>query len=133
MKEKRKSEIIDGLSTATDNKIVSEAKERIKNRNWLMYSQKIAIVVLMTLKSNNITQKELAKKMGVSPQYVNKLVKGKEKLNIETIAKLEEALAISLIEIQMPKMSNKPKGKVVKVDFSRDISKYRYDTYQMVK
>ena len=35
--------------------------------------------------------------IGVSPQYVNKIVKGKENLTLDTISKLEQALGIKLI------------------------------------
>jgi len=37
--------------------------------------------------------------MGVTPQYINKIVKGKENLTLETIAKIEKALGITLIEV----------------------------------
>ena len=34
--------------------------------------------------------------ISVSPQYVNKIVKGKENLTLDTISKLEQALEINL-------------------------------------
>jgi transcriptional regulator with XRE-family HTH domain len=37
--------------------------------------------------------------MGVSPQYINKVVRGKENLSLETICKLEHALGIQLIQV----------------------------------
>jgi len=46
-----------------------------------------------------MTQKKLAKLMGVSPQYINKVVKGKENLTLETITKIEQVLGITLIEV----------------------------------
>ena len=103
------------LATIVDKDIVKDAKERIKNRDWLKYSQRIAIVVLTSLKAQKISQKELAERLGVTPQYVNKLVKGREKLNLETIAKLETALNIKLIEILMPKTAKKQRGKVINI------------------
>ncbi|MFN2262156.1 MAG: multiprotein-bridging factor 1 family protein, partial [Psychroflexus sp.] len=45
------------------------------------------------------TQKELASKMNCAPQYVNKLLKGTENLQLETITKLESILNISLIQV----------------------------------
>ena len=38
-------------------------------------------------------------RMDVSPQYVSKIVKGKENLSLETIWKIEEALGITLISV----------------------------------
>ena len=37
--------------------------------------------------------------MNVTPQYVNNIVKGRENLTLETIAKLEKALGIELMTI----------------------------------
>jgi ribosome-binding protein aMBF1 (putative translation factor) len=70
-----------------------------ENEAWLEKSGSIAIKVLMAIDTQGTSQKELAEKMGVSAQYVNKIVKGNENLSLETISKLEAALGIQLIEI----------------------------------
>lgn len=69
------------------------------NKDWLDKSALIAIKILSTLKSHNITQKALAESIGVSPQYINKVVKGQENLSLETICKIERSLGISLISV----------------------------------
>ncbi|WP_418894077.1 helix-turn-helix transcriptional regulator [Limibacterium fermenti] len=76
-----------------------EAEWRETNKEWLKHSAQIAVQVLFAIKDKGITQKELALRMGVSPQYVNKIVKGSENLSLETISKIEQALSISLISI----------------------------------
>jgi transcriptional regulator with XRE-family HTH domain len=70
-----------------------------KNIGWLKRSSKIAFRILSELEKQGISQKELALRMGVTPQYVNKIVKGKENLSLETIWKIEEALGIILISV----------------------------------
>ena len=75
---------------------LEDAKYRIENEDWLKHSQGIAIRILRTLREKKVSQKELADKIGVSPQQVNKIVKGRENLTLETIAKLEAALGIVL-------------------------------------
>ncbi len=70
---------------------------RKENRLWLRESQRIAVKVLLALKEQNLSQKDLAEKMTVSPQYVNKLVKGKENLTLDTITKLQEILQITIL------------------------------------
>lgn len=72
---------------------------RSENRSWLKQSQAIALRILTRLRELDLTQRDLADKMSVSPQQVNKWVKGKENLTLETISKLEEALDISLITV----------------------------------
>jgi len=70
-----------------------------KNKAWLDKSTKIALKILRTLREHSISQKELADKLGVSPQYINKVVQGNENLSLETITKIEGVLGISLISI----------------------------------
>jgi DNA-binding Xre family transcriptional regulator len=76
-----------------------------QNKQWLDRSAKIAIKILSTLRNNRKenrspnNQKDLAELMGVSPQQVNKMVKGTENLTLETISKIEKALGIQLMEI----------------------------------
>ncbi|MDZ7936105.1 MAG: helix-turn-helix transcriptional regulator [Emticicia sp.] len=77
-----------------------------KNKEWLDRSAKIAVRVLRTLRQNRNTgvspgsQKELADLMGSLPQRINKIVKGSENLTLETIAQLEKALNIQLMELK---------------------------------
>ena len=88
-------------------KLVSQEKSgwlekalwRQENHDWLEKSALIAIKILRALSDQGRSQKELADKMGVSAQYINKIVKGSENLSLETISKLEKALSISLIEV----------------------------------
>lgn len=75
---------------------------RQENREWLRKSAKIALVVLRALKDKSMSQKNLAKLLDVTPQQINKIVKGKENLTLETICKLERALDIKIIDINMP-------------------------------
>lgn len=82
---------------SVDSKWLDEAKYRQDNKGWLRHSKKVAIRVLRTIRELGMTQKQLAEKMGMSPQMVNKIVKGKENLTLQTIAKLEDTLGVSLI------------------------------------
>ncbi len=82
-----------------DDTWLKEASWRQENEAWLERSAQIAFQVLETLSEQKRTQKDLAEAMGVSPQFVNKIVKGSENLTLETISKLEKALNVQLIEI----------------------------------
>jgi len=74
-----------------------EAEYRIMNKRWLRYSQTIALIVLDKMEELGLTQKALAERMGCSQQYVSRIVKGRENLSLETIAKLEVALEVDII------------------------------------
>lgn len=85
------------LVSGKDTKVAKEISERRKNRDLRRASKRIAIQILAALKQRSMTQKNLADIMEVSPQYVNKLVKGKENLTLDTIVKLEKILAIEIL------------------------------------
>jgi len=58
----------------------------------------IAVSVLDALKTQNLSQKDLAARMNVSPQQISKIVKGQENLTLENISNLENALGIQIID-----------------------------------
>lgn len=76
-------------------------EKRKKNRTWAKKSAIVALNVLTILKEKKWSQKQLAEKMGVSAQQVNKIVKGKENFTFETISKLENALEFRLFEVTL--------------------------------
>jgi transcriptional regulator with XRE-family HTH domain len=69
------------------------------NEKWLKRSQSIAITVHRTLRAKGLNQRDLAALMNRSAQQVNRWLKGSENFTLETIAKLEEALGIELMNV----------------------------------
>ena len=94
-KSEKELEILKRYEVRTDWR--EKALTRRENRRWLRYSGFIALTVLGRLEELEMSQKELAQKMGCSPQYISKLLKGSENLTLETVSKLEECLDIDLI------------------------------------
>ena len=84
------------IATSTNTELLEEIAYRNANREWLRRSNRIAAKVLMALKEQKMTQKDLAEKMSVTPQYINKIVKGGENLTTETITELENILGIAI-------------------------------------
>lgn len=76
---------------------IKEAKERVENRSWLRESKKLALRILIRLDELEWTQKNLSSKLEVSPQYVNKLLKGNEKFGFDIIVKLQEILELPIL------------------------------------
>jgi ribosome-binding protein aMBF1 (putative translation factor) len=89
----------------------AKAQHRRENREWLKKSATIAIKVLDALKAQNLTQKNLAERMNISPQQISKIVKGQENLTLETISNLEIALGIKIIDEQPVRSKALPKKK----------------------
>lgn len=90
-------DIIETNKSATPSKWREKAEWRRNNREWIRKSQRIAMTILNWMEENNISQKELASRLNVSPQYVSKLLKGSENLSLETITKLESVTNIEFI------------------------------------
>lgn len=83
---------------------LDKAKYHQENQDWLDISFAIAVKILSTLRANKKkdvapkNQKELAFALNCTPQYISKLLKGTEKLNIETISKIQKALNLKIID-----------------------------------
>jgi len=87
------------LASGEQSGWLKDAQWREENQGWLKRSQYIALKILRTLRVRKMSQKELAAMIGVSPQQINKILKGRENLTLETISILEKALGIVLVEI----------------------------------
>lgn len=90
------------ISTAAPSDWREKAQWRKDNRDWLRKSGKIALAILDAIDDKrDMTQKKLADMIGVSQQYISKVVKGQENLSLQTICKLEKALDITLISVEI--------------------------------
>lgn len=98
MSELRKK--LDALVTEDESAdFVEWVNFRRENKAWLYKSGAIASAVLHALDALNITKKELAKRMDVSPQQITKILQGSENLTLQTITKLEAALSVELVPV----------------------------------
>lgn len=87
------------VATPVSENVKAEAAFRKENKEWLRKSAKIALAVRRELRLQGMSQQDLAAKMGLSPQYVGRILKGQENLTLETISKLEEAIGKQLIKV----------------------------------
>ena len=84
-----------------------DADYRLKNRKWLRYSSNIARRILSVIEDNDdFSQANLARSLGVSPQHISKIIKGKENLTLETIANISTVLGTELISFPEYKYSS---------------------------
>jgi transcriptional regulator with XRE-family HTH domain len=94
-----KKKSLEDFASSTPSRWKENAIYRLENSRWLRRSQKIAMEMLDRMEYLGINQKELAQRMECSPQYVSKILKGKENLSLETISKIEEALEMEFQSI----------------------------------
>ncbi len=108
------------LVSKEETKTIERAKVRLAQKSYSKLSNAIAFEILERLDELSWKQKELAEKMGVTPQQVNKWVKGNENFTLETIAKLSQILGVELINVVAKPTT--PKSEKVKVSASEDYS-----------
>ena len=99
----KSNEFLESKASNTPSKLHERVEWRRKNRGWLKKSQMIALAIMTEMDEKRITQRELAKRLDVTPQYVNKILRGKENLSIETIDRFEKALGVELMSIPSAK------------------------------
>lgn len=93
----RATEFLEAHRSPTPSRWREDAQWRIDNEFWLKYSRSITIQVLRAMDEQSVTQAQLARRMGCTQQYVSNLLKGSSNMTLETIARLEKALNIDLI------------------------------------
>lgn len=87
------------VATPVSEQTKAEVAFRKENKEWLRKSGKIALAIRRELRVQGMSQQDLAAKMALSPQYVGRILKGRENLTLDTISKLEAAVGKQLVTV----------------------------------
>lgn len=80
---------------------VEDAKWRQENEVWLKWSRKVALSIVDYMQANGFSRSDIAAKLGVSPQYVSRILSGNINFSFKSIAEIERKLGISCMETVM--------------------------------
>ena len=58
----------------------------------------ISYAIMDYMQDNHKTRNDVAEKLGVSPQYVSKILSGKVNFSFKTISEIEEGLGIEVFQ-----------------------------------
>lgn len=112
---------------------ISKSKFEIENEEELLACRRIILKIVRYMKDNNMSQKDLAEKLNVSPQYINKLIHGQDlNLKITTALRYGQILGVKLLEI--PK--DEPTGSQVTINYfqmTAHINSSRNDSFIYTK
>ena len=86
----------DRPSTFTD-----DAKWRQENEVWLRWSRSVALSIVDYMQENGLSRSDIASKLGVSPQYVSRILSGNTNFSFKSVAEIERKLGISCMEAAM--------------------------------
>ena len=78
-----------------------DAKWRQENEAWLRWSRGIALSIVDYMQKNGLSRADIANKLGVSPQYVSKILSGYTNFSFKSVAEIERKLGISCMESMM--------------------------------
>jgi len=121
--------ILKKLTEAKPSSWLTDAKKNAIKTEAAIKSMELAIHIANSIEAQGISQKSLAEKLGVSPQYISRLLKGKQNLSLETITSLEFALGITLISIppveqfELPKESDLSIASEEEVNYTAEAQK----------
>ena len=78
-----------------------DIKWRQENEVWLKWSRSIALSIVDYMQDNGLSRSDIANKLGVSPQYVSRILSGSTNFSFKSIAEIERMLGISCMKAVM--------------------------------
>lgn len=97
MKEKTLKFLERNLSSEPST-FAEEAKWRQDNEVWLKWSQGIAMKIIDYMQEHQLSQADIAARLGCTPQYVSKILSGHTNFSFKSIAEIERCLNIHIME-----------------------------------
>lgn len=86
------SRTIDFLKQHESNaysKFQENAEWRRENREWIKWSRDVALSLIDYMETNGINRNGLAERLGITPQYVSKMLSSKVNFSFKSIAEIE--------------------------------------------
>lgn len=110
---------------------VSKSKAEFENEEELLACRRIILKIVRYMKDNKMSQKDLAEKLNVSPQYINKLLHGQDlDLKVTTVMRYGRILGLKLIVLP----EDEPASTQVAIYFTTsapyaevDINQFKYN------
>ncbi len=102
----KKGKNLNQIIAKTATHWIARAKQDRANRREISRAQEFALELLDFMELHHITQKELAEKMSVSPQQVNKILRAKANLTFQTLDKIADALGVSITSPKIRTQNN---------------------------
>lgn len=89
--------INDLVETCQTSSWINDANFRQENRHWLKHAECMAAKICIALRKHNVSKQQLAYKLLVDVETVNRIVKGRDNMTIQMISEIEQILKIKLL------------------------------------
>lgn len=79
---------------------MTDAVETINNEDEILAGKRIVLKIIRYMENNHMSQKDLAEKLDVSPQYINEFLHGQDcDIKVSTAIRYGKILGLKLIEV----------------------------------
>ena len=76
----------------------ADAQWRAENASWLKRSRSVALAIIDFMQENGLSRNDVAKLLGVTPQYVSKILSGKVNFSFKSVAEIEDRLGVECFQ-----------------------------------
>lgn len=77
---------------------IEDSKRRQENEVWQKWSRGVALSVVDYMQAYDLSRSDVAERLGVSPQYVSRILSGNINFSFKSVAEIERKLGISCME-----------------------------------
>jgi len=88
-------EFLEANQSKCPSTFIEDAKWRQENEEWRKWSRGIALSIVDYMQTNGLSRSDVAERLGVSPQYVSRILSGSTNFSFKSVAEIERKLGIS--------------------------------------
>jgi len=94
----RAVKFLEAHQSGEQSTFAADAQWRQENASWLKRSRGVALAIIDFMQENNLSRSDIAERLGVSPQYVSRILSGKVNFSFKSIAEIEDRLGIDCFQ-----------------------------------
>ena len=90
----RAVQFLESHQSGEHSTFVSDVQYRQENALWLKRSRSVALAIIDYMQTNSLSRNDIADRLGVTPQYVSRILSGKVNFSFKTVSEIENRLGI---------------------------------------